>query len=87
MARKNPEDFGDNATPGEPELDVESKEYRVILKDGSVMEVKAFRLFTSFDANLGLVVRALRSDEQDVGVFYAPLGWVLKDPSKWKTEP
>lgn len=81
----NPEDFGDNAPPSEPVRDPNNKQFAVTLKDGTQLMVMAFRLFTSYDANLGLVVRALREDESEVGVFYAPLGWKLNNASDWVT--
>jgi len=85
--KRDPAEFGDNAKPGKEQPNVEEKEFVITLKDGSIANVRAFRIFTAYDVNLGLVVRALRSDESDVGVFYAPLGWTLKDPSKWVTTP
>lgn len=87
MATKNPDDFGDGQSPTTVTPNPEEKSFRVTLKDGSLLNVKAFRLFTSYDANLGLVVRAMRSNDSEVGVFYAPLGWTLNDPAQWANTP
>ena len=87
MTPKRNGEFGDGSAPVTAKLDVDLKQFRVVLLDGTEVYVQAFRLFTSFDANLGLVVRALRQDDSEVGVFYKPQGWVLINPAQWVTTP